>query len=118
MVLYTSSWLSLIHIQMCIRDSKNTNDEDMQERLEAGSAGAYMDYVGKESYEMSKLQRISQKAKFFFGTIPYVVWSNASNHEDGVVIDRSHSLFGDSRFMPQTEVFSKMFEQLHNVRCV
>lgn len=95
---------------------KNTNDEDMQEQLEAGSAGAYMDYVGKESYEMSKLQSISQKAKFFFGTIPYVVWSNASNHEDGVVIDRSHSLFGDPRFMPQTEVFSKMFEQLHNVK--
>ena len=95
---------------------KNTNDEDMQDQLEAGSAGAYMDYVGKESYEMSKLQSISQKAKFFFGTIPYVVWSNASNHEDGVVIDRSHSLFGDPRFMPQTEVFSKMFEQLHNVK--
>lgn len=95
---------------------KNTNDEDMQEQLEAGSAGAYMDYVGKESYEMSKLQSISQKAKFFFGTIPYVVWSNASNHEDGVVVDRSHSLFGDPRFMPQTEVFSKMFEQLHNVK--
>ena len=95
---------------------KNTNDEEMQEQLKAGSAGAYMDYVGKESYEMSKLQSISQKAKFFFGTIPYVVWSNASNHEDGVVIDRSHSLFGDPRFMPQTEVFSKMFEQLHNVK--
>lgn len=95
---------------------KNTNDEDMQEQLEAGSAGAYMDYVGRESYEMSKLQSISQKAKFFFGTIPYVVWSNASNHEDGVVVDRSHSLFGDPRFMPQTEVFSKMFEQLHNVK--
>ena len=95
---------------------KNTNDEDMQEQLEAGSAGAYMDYVGKESYEMSKLQSISQKAKFFFGTIPYVVWSNASNHEDGVVVDRSHSLFGDPRFMPQTEVFSKMFEQLHDVK--
>ena len=95
---------------------KNVNDEDMQEQLEAGSAGAYMDYVGKESYEMSKLQSISQKAKFFFGTIPYVVWSNASNHEDGVVVDRSHSLFGDPRFMPQTEVFSKMFEQLHNVK--
>ena len=95
---------------------KNANDEDMQEQLEAGSAGAYMDYVGKESYEMSKLQSISQKAKFFFGTIPYVVWSNASNHEDGVVVDRSHSLFGDPRFMPQTEVFSKMFEQLHNVK--
>lgn len=95
---------------------KNANDEDIQEQLEAGSAGAYMDYVGKESYEMSKLQSISQKAKFFFGTIPYVVWSNASNHEDGVVIDRSHSLFGDPRFMPQTEVFSKMFEQLHNVK--
>lgn len=95
---------------------KNTNDEDMQDQLEAGSAGAYMDYVGKESYEMSKLQSISQKAKFFFGTIPYVVWSNSSNHEDGVVIDRSHSLFGDPRFMPQTEVFSKMFEQLHNVK--
>lgn len=95
---------------------KNTNDEDMQDQLEAGSAGAYMDYVGRESYEMSKLQSISQKAKFFFGTIPYVVWSNSSNHEDGVVIDRSHSLFGDPRFMPQTEVFSKMFEQLHNVK--
>lgn len=95
---------------------KNTNDEDMQDQLEAGSAGAYMDYVGKESYEMSKLQSISQKAKFFFGTIPYVVWANSSNHEDGVVIDRSHSLFGDPRFMPQTEVFSKMFEQLHNVK--
>lgn len=44
---------------------RNTNDEDMQEQLEAGSAGAYMDYVGKESYEMSKLQSVSQKAKFF-----------------------------------------------------
>lgn len=95
---------------------KNANDEDMQEQLEAGSAGAYMDYVGKESYEMSKLQSISQKAKFFFGTIPYVIWANTSNHKEGVVVDRSHSLFGDPRFMPQTEVFSKMFEQLHNVK--
>ena len=95
---------------------KNTNDEDMQEQLEAGSAGAYMDYVGKESYEMSKLQSISQKAKFFFGTVPYVKWANTSNHEEGVVLDTSHSLFGDPRFMPQTEVFSKMFEQLHNVK--
>ena len=95
---------------------KNVNDEDMQEQLEAGSAGAYMDYVGKESYEMSKLQSISQKAKFFFGTIPYVMWANTSNHKEGVVVDRSHSLFGDPRFMPQTEVFSKMFEQLHNVK--
>lgn len=95
---------------------KNVNDEDMQEHLEAGSAGAYMDYVGKESYEMSKLQSISQKAKFFFGTIPYVMWANTSNHKEGVVVDRSHSLFGDPRFMPQTEVFSKMFEQLHNVK--
>lgn len=95
---------------------KNTNDEDMQEQLEAGSAGAYMDYVGKESYEMSKLQSVSQKAKFFFGTVPYVKWTNANNHEEGIELDTSHSLFGDPRFMPQTEVFSKMFEQLHNVK--
>ena len=97
---------------------RNTNDEDMQEQLEAGSAGAYMDYVGKESYEMSKLQSISQKAKFFFGTVPYVKWANANNHEEGIELDISHSLFGDPRFMPQTEVFSKMFEQLHNVKTV
>lgn len=97
---------------------RNTNDEDMQEQLEAGSAGAYMDYVGKESYEMSKLQSISQKAKFFFGTVPYVKWANANNHEEGIELDTSHSLFGDPRFMPQTEVFSKMFEQLHNVKTV
>lgn len=97
---------------------RNTNDEDMQEQLEAGSAGAYMDYVGKESYEMSKLQSISQKAKFFFGTVPYVKWANANNHEEGIELDTSHSLFGDPRFMPQTEVFSKMFEQLHNVNTV
>ena len=98
--------------------AKNTNDEDMQEQLEAGSAGAYMDYVGKESYEMSKLQSVSQKAKFFFGTVPYVKWANANNHEEGIELDTSHSLFGDPRFMPQTEVFSKMFEQLHNVKTV
>ena len=97
---------------------RNTNDEDMQEQLEAGSAGAYMDYVGKESYEMSKLQSVSQKAKFFFGTVPYVKWANANNHEEGIGLDTSHSLFGDPRFMPQTEVFSKMFEQLHNVKTV
>lgn len=97
---------------------RNTNDEDMQQQLEAGSAGAYMDYVGKESYEMSKLQSVSQKAKFFFGTVPYVKWANANNHEEGIEIDTSHSLFGDPRFMPQTEVFSKMFEQLHNVKTV
>lgn len=97
---------------------KNTNDEDMQEQLEAGSAGAYMDYVGKESYEMSKLQSVSQKAKFFFGTVPYVKWADANNHEEGIELDTSHSLFGDPRFMPQTEVFSKMFEQLHNVKTV
>ena len=97
---------------------RNTNDEDMQEQLEAGSAGAYMDYVGKESYEMSKLQSVSQKAKFFFGTVPYVKWANANNHEEGIKLDTSHSLFGDPRFMPQTEVFSKMFEQLHNVKTV
>lgn len=97
---------------------KNANDEDMQEQLEAGSAGAYMDYVGKESYEMSKLQSISQKAKFFFGTVPYVKWANANNHEEGIELDTSHSLFGDPRFMPQTEVFSKMFEQLHNIKTV
>lgn len=97
---------------------KNTNDEDMQEQLEAGSAGAYMDYVGKESYEMSKLQSVSQKAKFFFGTVPYVKWANANNYEEGIELDTSHSLFGDPRFMPQTEVFSKMFEQLHNVKTV
>ena len=97
---------------------RNTNDEDMQEQLEAGSAGAYMDYVGKESYEMSKLQSMSQKAKFFFGTVPYVKWANANNHEEGIELDTSHSLFGDPRFMPQTEVFSKMFEQLHNVKTV
>ena len=97
---------------------KNTNDEDMQEQLEAGSAGAYMDYVGRESYEMSKLQSVSQKAKFFFGTVPYVKWANANNHEEGIELDTSHSLFGDPRFMPQTEVFSKMFEQLHNVKTV
>lgn len=97
---------------------RNTNDEDMQEQLEAGSAGAYMDYVGKESYEMSKLQSVSQKAKFFFGTVPYVKWANVNNHEEGIELDTSHSLFGDPRFMPQTEVFSKMFEQLHNVKTV
>ncbi len=97
---------------------RNTNDEDMQEQLEAGSAGAYMDYVGKESYEMSKLQSVSQKAKFFFGTVPYVKWADANNHEEGIELDTSHSLFGDPRFMPQTEVFSKMFEQLHNVKTV
>lgn len=97
---------------------RNTNDEDMQEQLEAGSAGAYMDYVGKESYEMSKLRSVSQKAKFFFGTVPYVKWANANNHEEGIELDTSHSLFGDPRFMPQTEVFSKMFEQLHNVKTV
>lgn len=97
---------------------RNTNDEDMQEQLEVGSAGAYMDYVGKESYEMSKLQSVSQKAKFFFGTVPYVKWANANNHEEGIELDTSHSLFGDPRFMPQTEVFSKMFEQLHNVKTV
>lgn len=97
---------------------RNTNDEDMQEQLEAGSAGAYMDYVGKESYEMSKLQSVSQKAKFFFGTVPYVKWANANNHKEGIELDTSHSLFGDPRFMPQTEVFSKMFEQLHNVKTV
>lgn len=97
---------------------RNTNDEDMQEQLEAGSAGAYMDYVGKESYEMSKLQSVSQKAKFFFGTVPYVKWANANNHEEGIELDTSHSLFGDPRFMPQTEVFSKMFEQLHNIKTV
>jgi hypothetical protein len=79
---------------------RNTNDEDMQEQLEAGSAGAYMDYVGKESYEMSKLQSVSQKAKFFFGTVPYVKWANANNHEEGIELDTSHSLFGDPRFMP------------------
>lgn len=97
---------------------RNTNDEDMQEQLEAGSAGAYMDYVGKESYEMSKLQSVSQKAKFFFGTVPYVKWANVNNHEEGIELDTSHSLFGDPRFMPQTEVFSKMFEQFHNVKTV
>lgn len=97
---------------------RNTNDEDVQEQLEAGSAGAYMDYVGKESYEMSKLQSVSQKAKFFFGTVPYVKWANVNNHEEGIELDTSHSLFGDPRFMPQTEVFSKMFEQLHNVKTV
>ena len=59
-----------------------------------------MDYVGKESYEMSKLQSVSQKAKFFFGTVPYVKWVNANNHEEGIELDTSHSLFGDPRFMP------------------
>lgn len=66
----------------------------------------------KQSYETSRLSTATEKVKFFFGTIPYVKWS-----QDGksIVYDYNKNMFGMPQFMSINEVFGNLVQKFNDV---
>lgn len=88
------------------------SDENIDDETEK-AMGKNIDQFDKTSYETSKLDTLPENVKFFLSTIPYVRYNNDEDGNRILDYDLSKNKFLSPTFMPMTEVFNTIVNDLH-----
>ena len=88
------------------------SDENIDDETEK-AMGKNIDQFDKTSYETSKLDTLPESVKFFLSTIPYVRYNNDEDGNKILDYDLSKNKFLSPTFMPMTEVFNTLVNDLH-----
>ena len=88
------------------------SDENIDDETEKAMS-KNIDQFDKASYETSKLDTLPESVKFFLSTIPYVRYNNDENGNKILDYDLSKNKFLSPTFMPMTEVFNTLVNDLH-----
>lgn len=88
------------------------SDENIDDETEEAMS-KNIDQFDKASYETSKLDTLPESVKFFLSTIPYVRYNNDENGNRILDYDLSKNKFLSPTFMPMTEVFNTLVNDLH-----
>ena len=88
------------------------SDENIDDETEK-AMGKNIDQFDKTSYETSKLDTLPESVKFFLSTIPYVRYNNDEDGNKILDYDLSKNKFLSPTFMPMTEVFNTIVNDLH-----
>ena len=88
------------------------SDENIDDETEEAMS-KNIDQFDKASYETSKLDTLPENVKFFLSTIPYVRYNNDENGNRILDYDLSKNKFLSPTFMPMTEVFNTLVNDLH-----
>lgn len=87
-------------------------DEDLSDDTKK-AMDKNIDQFDKASYESSKLNALPENVKFFLSTVPYLRWNNDENGNKVLDYDYSKNKFACPTFMPMTEVFNTLVNDLH-----
>lgn len=84
-------------------------DEDEDEKVQKQNIDKY----DRASYEFRKIDSATKRAKLFFATVPYRVWS-----EDGksTELDYTRNKYNCPVLMPLTEVYNRIVNDLHYIK--
>lgn len=88
------------------------SDENIDDDTEKAMS-KNIDQYDKSSYETSKLDTLPESVKFFLSTIPYVRYNNDEDGNKILDYDLSKNKFLSPTFMPMTEVFNTLVNDLH-----
>lgn len=88
------------------------SDENIDDDTEKAMS-KNIDQYDKSSYETSKLDTLPESVKFFLSTIPYLRYNNDENGNKILDYDLSKNKFLSPTFMPMTEVFNTIVNDLH-----
>lgn len=88
------------------------SDENIDDETEEAMS-KNIDQFDKASYETSKLDTLPESVKFFLSTIPYVRYNNDEDGNKILDYDLSKNKFLSPTFMPITEVFNTLVNDLH-----
>lgn len=88
------------------------SDEQIDDETEKAMS-KNIDQYDKASFETSKLDSLPESVKFFLSTVPYLRWNNDENGNKVLDYDLSKNKFLSPTFMPMTEVFNTLVNDLH-----
>ena len=88
------------------------SDEQIDDETEKAMS-KNIDQYDKASFETSKLDSLPESVKFFLSTVPYLRWNNDEDGNKVLDYDLSKNKFLSPTFMPMTEVFSTLVNDLH-----
>ena len=108
---YLSTYLGKGHNE--ITDSFDTDIEDAQsDNTENGNIGQYT----RNSYEYSQLSRANEKVKNFFGTVLYKNKTVGADGNIKISADLTQNMFNLPTYVPLSECFNKVLNDLHGVK--
>lgn len=88
------------------------SDEQIDDETEKAMS-KNIDQYDKASFETSKLDSLPESVKFFLSTVPYLRWNNDEKGNKVLDYDLSKNKFLSPTFMPMTEVFNTLVNDLH-----
>ena len=88
------------------------SDEQLDDETEKAMS-KNIDQYDKASFETSKLDSLPENVKFFLSTVPYLRWNNDEDGNKVLDYDLSKNKFLSPTFMPITEVFNTLVNDLH-----
>lgn len=88
------------------------SDEQLDDETEKAMS-KNIDQYDKASFETSKLDSLPESVKFFLSTVPYLRWNNDEDGNKVLDYDLSKNKFLSPTFMPITEVFNTLVNDLH-----
>lgn len=88
------------------------SDEQLDDETEKAMS-KNIDQYDKASFETSKLDSLPENVKFFLSTVPYLRWNNDEDGNKVLDYDLSKNKFLSPTFMPMTEVFNTLVNDLH-----
>lgn len=88
------------------------SDEQIDDETEKAMS-KNIDQYDKASFETSKLDSLPENVKFFLSTVPYLRWNNDEDGNKVLDYDLSKNKFLSPTFMPMTEVFNTLVNDLH-----
>lgn len=88
------------------------SDEQIDDETEKAMS-KNIDQYDKASFETSKLDSLPENVKFFLSTVPYLRWNNDEDGNKVLDYDLSKNKFLSPTFMPITEVFNTLVNDLH-----
>lgn len=88
------------------------SDEQLDDETEKAMS-KNIDQYDKASFETSKLDSLPENVKFFLSTVPYLKWNNDEDGNKVLDYDLSKNKFLSPTFMPMTEVFNILVNDLH-----
>ena len=88
------------------------SDEQLDDETEKAMS-KNIDQYDKASFETSKLDSLPESVKFFLSTVPYLRWNNDEDGNKVLDYDLSKNKFLSPTFMPMTEVFNTLVNDLH-----
>lgn len=88
------------------------SDEQIDDETEKAMS-KNIDQYDKASFETSKLDSLPESVKFFLSTVPYLRWNNDEDGNKVLDYDLSKNKFLSPTFMPMTEVFNTLVNDLH-----